>query len=214
MLSMLLPAPLIGVLTFGLMLAWLLVIGVLLTPGIASKALFTFVLPLRPVQRLCTQYVSAVADLWTAGNALIYRFTGDVRWQVAIEGNIEPGRSYLLMSNHQSWADILVLCDALRGRIRFPRFFLKRELIWVPIIGAACWAMDMPFMKRHSREAIAKNPALRGDDLRATRQFCEKYRSQPITAIMFPEGTRYTDAKRLEKQSPHRHLLQIGRAHV
>lgn len=212
MLSMLLPPPLIGALTAGLMACWLLLIGVMLAPGIALKALFAYPIPLPAACRLATRYLTGVADLWVAGNAVIYRLLQEVRWQVSIDGVIEPGRSYLLMSNHQSWADIPVLCDALQGRIRFPRFFLKRELIWVPIIGVACWALDMPFMKRHSREAIARNPQLRGDDLRATREFCEKYRRQPITAIMFPEGTRFTEAKRDGKDSPYRHLLRAKSA--
>ncbi|MDB5972148.1 MAG: 1-acyl-sn-glycerol-3-phosphate acyltransferase [Hydrocarboniphaga sp.] len=212
MLSILLPAPLIGVLTLGLMLCWLLAIGVMLAPGILLKAIFAYPVPVPAARDLCTRYLTGVADLWTAGNAVIVRLLQDLRWQVTIAGAIEPGRSYLLMANHQSWADILVLCDAFQGRIRFPRFFLKRELIWVPIIGVACWALDMPFMKRHSREALARNPELRSDDLRATREFCEKYRRQPITAIMFPEGTRFTEAKRDGKQSPYRHLLRAKSA--
>jgi 1-acyl-sn-glycerol-3-phosphate acyltransferase len=212
MLSMLLPPPLIGALTLSLMLVWLLLIGVLLTPGILLKALFTFLLRLAPARDLSTRYLTGVAELWVAGNALIYRLLQDLRWQVAIDGVVEPHRSYLLVCNHQSWADILVLCDAFQNRIRFPRFFLKRELIWVPIVGAGCWALDMPFMKRHSREALARNPQLRGDDLRATREFCQKYRSQPITAIMFPEGTRFTEAKRTAAQSPYRHLLRAKSA--
>lgn len=211
MLSMLLPPPATGILTAGLMLAWLLAIGLMLAPGILLKALFAFALPLPAAHRACTRYLTGVAELWVAGNALIYRLLQDLRWQVAINGAIEPGRSYLLICNHQSWADIPVLCDAFRGRIGFPRFFLKRELIWVPIIGLGCWALDMPFMKRHSREALARNPQLRGDDLRATREFCEKYRRQPITAIMFPEGTRLTEAKRAGK-SPHAHLLRAKSA--
>jgi len=208
MLSMLLPAPLIGVATFCVMLAWLLMITALLVPGIALKTVFAFVLRLPSASRLATRYLTGVADLWVVGNALIYRLIQDLRWQVRFNGVVEPGKSYLLICNHQSWADILVLCDALRGRNHFPRFFLKRELIWVPIIGVTCWALDMPFMKRHSREAIARNPALRGDDLRTTREFCEKYRRQPITAIMFPEGTRFTPAKRALQDVPYAHLLR------
>lgn len=204
MLSMLLPAPLIGVLTVGLMLVNLMGIGVMLAPGILIKAL----VPIAPVRRQATRYLLAVADLWVLFNGLIYRLLQDVRWQIEIDGRIEPGRSYLIVCNHQSWADILVLADALHGRTWFPRFFLKRELIWVPIVGVACWALDMPFMRRHSREAVAKNPKLREDDLRATREFCEKYRSEPIAAVNFVEGTRFTEGKRARSGSPYRHLLK------
>ena len=204
MLSMLLPAPLIGALTVCLMLVNLMFIGVALAPGILIKAL----VPIPAVRRQATRYLLAVADLWVLFNGLIYRLLQDVRWQIEIDGEISPGRSYLIVCNHQSWADILVLADTLHGRTWFPRFFLKRELIWVPIIGVACWALDMPFMRRHSREAVAKNPKLREDDLRTTREFCEKYRSEPIAAVNFLEGTRITEGKRLKSGSPYRHLLK------
>ncbi len=55
---------------------------------------------------------------------------------------------YLVSSNHQSWVDILVLQRIFHGRIPFLKFFLKQELIWVPVIGLAWWALDFPFMKR------------------------------------------------------------------
>lgn len=204
MLSMLLPAPLIGVLTIALMLVNVTLAGFALAPGILIKAL----VPVAAVRRQATRYLLAVADLWVLFNGLIYRLLQDVRWQIEIDGAIEPDRSYLIVCNHQSWADILVLADTLHGRTWFPRFFLKRELIWVPIVGVACWAMDMPFMRRHSREALARNPKLREDDLRTTREFCEKYRSEPIAAVNFLEGTRLTESKRLKSGSPYRHLLK------
>lgn len=204
MLSMLLPAPLIGVLTVVLMLVNLMFIAIALAPGILVKAL----VPIPAIRRQATRYLLGVADLWVLLNGLSYRLLQDVRWQIEIDGKIERGRSYLIVSNHQSWADILVLADTLHGRTWFPRFFLKRELIWVPIIGVTCWALDMPFMRRPSREALAKNPKLREDDLRSTRAFCEKYRREPIAAVNFVEGTRFTEAKRLKSGSPYRHLLK------
>ncbi len=204
MLSMLLPAPLVGVLTAGLMVVVLLFIFVLLIPGIVVKA----VVPVPLLRRWATRYLVAVAGLWTRLNGAVYRLMQDVRWQVEIDGLIEPGRSYLLIGNHQSWVDILVIADAFRRQMQFPRFFLKQQLIWVPIIGIACWAMDMPFMRRHSREALARNPALREDDLRSTRRFCERYRREPVTIVNFLEGTRFTDAKRAQNASPYQHLLR------
>ncbi len=204
MLSRLLPAPVIGVLTFVTMLALLLMLTPALMLGVAIKAL----VPASAVRRGATAALVAIADFWVQVDALIYRLLQDVRWQVIVEGEIDPRRGYLLVCNHQSWADILVLCDAFRGRTFFPRFFLKQALIWVPIVGIVCWALDMPFMRRHSPQAVARNPRLRDDDLRATRAFCQKYRWQPISAVMFPEGTRFTASKRDQKQSPFRHLMR------
>lgn len=204
MLSKLLPAPLVGVLTFALMAVWLATLSPLLLSGVVLKALA----PVPLLRRLATRYLIAVADLWVAGDGVIYRCLQDVRWQINIDGHIDPRLSYLLVCNHQSWADIMVLCDAFHGRTFFPRFFLKQQLIWVPIIGVVCWGLDMPFMKRHSAKAIARNPKLRDEDLRATRRFCEKYRQQPISIVMFPEGTRYNQDKHRNLESPYRHLLK------
>jgi 1-acyl-sn-glycerol-3-phosphate acyltransferase len=150
----------------------------------------------------------AVAQQWVASNQLVYRVMYAPAWHLDYRAKLDPSKSYLLICNHQSWADIQILFDLFHGRTHFPRFFLKQELIWVPIIGAACWALDMPFMKRHSREAIAANPALRNEDLATTRQFCEKYLHRPITVVNFLEGTRFSESKRDTTGSPYRHLLK------
>ena len=121
---------------------------------------------------------------------------------------LEPGRRYLLIANHQSWMDIVLLFDIFHRRVPFLRFFLKQELKYVPMIGQACWAMDFPFMKRHGKEALAANPELRHEDLEATRAACELYKREPVTVVNFLEGTRFTESKRIEKQSPYRHLLR------
>ena len=96
---------------------------------------------------------------------------------------------YLVSSNHQSWVDILVLQRVFHGRIPFLKFFLKRELIWVPVIGLAWWALDFPFMQRGGGHG-----ARRGD-LEATREACEKFKRIPTSVINFVEGTRFTPAK-------------------
>ncbi len=77
---------------------------------------------------------------------------------------------YLVVSNHQSWVDILVLQAVFNRRIPFLKFFLKQQLIWVPFLGLAWWALDFPFMRRHSAAYLEKHPEERGKDLEATRQ--------------------------------------------
>jgi len=194
MFSILLPGPLVGAVTFLIMLALLIVIFFFLLPGILLK-----LIPYAPLQRACSRYCVGVAVQWAAAMQLIYRILHPKQWQVDIRGTLDPNRSYLLVSNHQSMADILVLFDVLHGRLPLPRFFLKQQLMYVPIIGMGCWAMDFPFMKRHSKEAVAANPALRHEDLEATKRSCEIFRL---------EGTRFSEIKRLNKQSPYRHLLR------
>jgi hypothetical protein len=116
--------------------------------------------------------------------------------------------SYLVVSNHQSWVDIPALIQTLNRRTPFFKFFLKKELIWVPFLGLAWWALDYPFMKRYSKAFLAKHPELAGKDLEITKQACELFKRQPVTVVNYLEGTRYTAAKSAQQQSPFKHLLK------
>jgi 1-acyl-sn-glycerol-3-phosphate acyltransferase len=108
---------------------------------------------------------------------------------------------YLVSSNHQSWVDILVLQRTFNGRIPLLKFFIKHELIYVPIIGLAWWALDFPFMRRKGGSSARK-------DLEAARKACEKFRVVPTSVISFLEGTRFSKAKHDQQKSTHQHLLK------
>ena len=115
---------------------------------------------------------------------------------------------YLVVSNHQSWADILVLVFALNGRIPQFKFFTKRQLIWVPFIGVALWLLGFPMVRRYSRTRLQADPALRERDRQVTREACADFRVRPTSVLNFAEGTRFTPAKRVALQSPYRNLLK------
>jgi 1-acyl-sn-glycerol-3-phosphate acyltransferase len=115
---------------------------------------------------------------------------------------------YLVISNHQSWLDILVLQKTFHGKIPFLKFFIKKELFWVPVLGLAWWALDMPFMKRYSRRFLEKNPHLRGKDLETTKKACRKFKNIPVSIINFVEGTRFAVEKHKKQQSPYKNLLK------
>jgi 1-acyl-sn-glycerol-3-phosphate acyltransferase len=104
--------------------------------------------------------------------------------------------------------DILILQKVLHGRIPYIKFFLKKELIWVPIMGLAWWALDFPFMKRFTKEEIAKKPELKGKDIEITRKACKKFKTDYVTVMTFPEGTRITPEKHDKQKSPYKHLLK------
>ncbi len=115
---------------------------------------------------------------------------------------------YLVLCNHQSWVDILVLQRVLHGKIPFLKFFLKKELIYVPFLGIAWWALDFPFMKRHSQAFLKKNPHLKGEDIKTTKKSCEKFKYKPVSVMSFIEGTRFTPEKHRKQNSPYQHLLK------
>lgn len=204
MLSILLPAWVVGLLTGAAVIAATAFWGGLIMP----LALLKLLLPWQPVQDALRRLAIGFAMNWAASIGLISRALHAPEWEINWRGRFDPDKSYLLIGNHQSWADILILVDLFSGRVPFPRFFLKRELMYVPIVGAGCWAMDFPFMKRYPRAAIEANPELREEDLVATRRACEIFRTAPVTVVNFAEGTRFSEAKRLARQSPFRRLLR------
>jgi 1-acyl-sn-glycerol-3-phosphate acyltransferase len=177
-------------------------------PIVVIGAVIKAILPLPFVRRVCDRVLIGTAESWNALNTyLISAFTG-TRLVVDNHAQFRRDGHYLVLSNHQSWVDIPVLEALLNRRTPMPRFFLKSQLFWVPLLGLAWWALDFPFMKRYSREAIARRPELAGRDIAATRRACEKFRGIPISLINFVEGTRFTDTKHTAQQSPYRHLLK------
>lgn len=198
-----LPAPLLGVIAFTLIALNTCFWFTLFIPVIIIKVLFKFHTGIR---RACSVWLMELGQRWVLCNSGVLAVVRPVEWDIEGLENLDMNGSYLLVSNHQTWTDIFVLQHIFHRRIPFLKFFLKQELIWVPLLGAAWWALDFPFMKRYSREQIAKNPSLRGKDIATTRTYCERFKDYPVSVINFLEGTRRTPAK-LAK-SPYRHLLK------
>ncbi len=192
MIATLFPAWFTGLLTLLSLMLMITFWFIVMLPGVLLRCV-----PIYRVQRLASRYCVWIARNWVGSNALMLRLLHPVRWQVSFDGDMDPRRSYLLVSNHQSWADILVIFDVFHRRTPFARFFLKRDLLYVPIVGLVCWAMDFPFMTRKAGRS----------DLETTRRACEIYREVPVTVVNFLEGTRFTEAKRAATGSPYERLL-------
>jgi 1-acyl-sn-glycerol-3-phosphate acyltransferase len=175
---------------------------------VLAGALVKRVLPLKAVQRRADSLLNACANAWVACNGAWMRISQSTRWDVEGASELQRGGWYLVSCNHQSWVDIFVLQQVLRGRIPLLKFFLKHELIYVPVIGLAWWALDFPFMKRHGKEALRRNPTLRAQDREATLRACQKFSTAPTSVMNFAEGTRFTGDKHKAQGSPYRHLLK------
>jgi 1-acyl-sn-glycerol-3-phosphate acyltransferase len=177
-------------------------------PIVVVGALVKAAIPIRAMRRLCDRVLIGTAESWNALNTRLIRWFTGTRIVIETEAQLRRDGHYLVLSNHQSWVDIPVLEAVLNRRVPMLRFFLKSQLFWVPFLGLAWWALDFPFMKRYSRETIARRPELAGRDIEATRRACEKFRGIPVSLINFVEGTRFTLPKRLAQASPYRHLLK------
>jgi len=166
------------------------------------------VLPFGPVRRACNPLLTGLAESWIAVNSAMIDALTHSRVRVEEDTALLRDGHYLVLANHQSWVDILVLQKVFNRRIPLLRFFLKRSLFWVPVLGLAWWALDFPFMGRYNRRQIARNPELGKRDIEATRRACGKFRDIPVAVMNFVEGTRFTPAKHDGQASPYRHLLK------
>ncbi len=171
-------------------------------------ALLKLVLPITAIRVWLSRGLVIIAETWIAINNAIIALFSSIRWRVEGLENLSKEQWYFVVSNHQSWADILVLQRTFNRRIPFLKFFLKQELIKVPLLGLAWWALDFPFMKRYSKAEIEKNPQLKGKDLETTRKACEKFQHFPTSVMNFLEGTRFTQTKHDRQGSKFQHLLK------
>ncbi len=165
-------------------------------------------LPVKRWQAWMSYLVDAIAVAWISLNNFTTHIFTSIKWRVEGLETLSRKDWYLIVANHQSWADILILQNIFNRKIPFIKFFLKRELLYVPFMGLCWWALDFPFMKRYSQQLLKKRPELKGKDIATTRKACEKFRYKPVSIMNFVEGTRFTQAKHDKQQSPFRYLLK------
>lgn len=170
--------------------------------------LLKVLIPLDGWYRLTGKWLVAIAESWVSVNNFAIGLTLRIEWDVQGLDDLKYAGWYMVSCNHQSWVDILVLQKFLTRRIPFLKFFLKQELIWVPVLGLAWWALDFPFMKRFSKEYLKKHPEMQGKDLETTQKACEKFKKIPVSVMNFFEGTRFTQEKHDRQNSPYQHLLK------
>ena len=199
-----LPAPLIGLIASVLLglnaLFWV--------PILLLVAILKLILPFQAVRLRIDPVLVAIAEAWIYCNSGWMALTQRTAWDVEGIAGLDPHNWYLVNCNHQTWADIFVLQHLFNRRIPMLKFFLKQQLRWVPVMGLAWWALDFPFMRRHSEQFLKQHPEMRGQDQAATRKACEKFSLIPTSVMNFLEGTRFTPVKHQRQQSPYRHLLK------
>jgi 1-acyl-sn-glycerol-3-phosphate acyltransferase len=175
---------------------------------VVAVGLVKLLMPTRETRRRVLLVLAEMVVRWVGVNNRIFDRMLPLRWDIEGIPPLSPEGRYLLVSNHVSWLDILVVFRAFYRRTALIRFFIKQELIWVPIVGQATWVLEFPFMKRYTAEELARHPEKRGQDLLTTYIACRRYRRLPVAILNFLEGTRFTRDKHEEQDSPYRHLLR------
>jgi len=193
----------------GIIASLLFGLNVLFWPFIVlAFSILKFLLPFKPVRRFFDRILLWLSENWISCNSGWMNLTQKTKWDVQGLEDLNYKGWYLVVSNHQSWVDIFVLQHLLNRRIPLMKFFLKRELIWVPVMGLAWWALEFPFLRRHSAEYLKKHPQQNRKDFETTRLSCEKFANMPTSVMNFLEGTRFTKSKHDRQDSPYQYLLR------
>ncbi|MFH2496206.1 acyltransferase [Klebsiella aerogenes] len=198
---------LLAAITLPLSIALTILVTIICSVPIIIAGLIKLLVPIPAVWRSISVFCNFMMYCWCEGLALLLHLNPWLKWDIQGLEGLNKKNWYLLISNHHSWADIVVLCVLFRKHIPMNKYFLKQQLAWVPFIGLACWALDMPFMRRYSRGYLLRHPERRGKDVETTRRSCEKFRSHPTTIVNFVEGSRFTAEKKRETRSPYHNLL-------
>lgn len=198
-----LPSFVLFPLSFSLFCLNLAVCGFIIFLGGLIKS----ILPFTFIQQALHRPMHTIYRFWALNNYLIIILFNNVEWKIIGDEKLNKQSWYLVIANHQSWLDILIFSNFARTRIPEPKYFLKESLKKVPFLGIACWALDMPFMKRHSKSFLKKHPHLIGSDIETTKKACEKFKHKPTTIMNFVEGTRFTTEKHQNQSNNFKHLL-------
>ena len=187
----------------------LLAINTVVWAGLISLGgIIKLFVPFIAGRNILTKIMNQFMWAWATCNGGILSLLADIEWDIQGLENLDKRSWYLLISNHLSGLDIAVQTYVLRNHIPMLKFFLKRELMYVPFLGLGCWGLDMPFMSRTSPAKLKKQPKLKGKDLIATRRACEKFKTMPTSIINYVEGSRFTEDKHARQNSPYRYLLK------
>lgn len=196
-------ANLIGLLTCILILLELMIgFGTLFLVNI-PRAFF----PTKSFKKYISKVSNKIGDLTVYGLKIILQLMHGNSMKIFDENKFDKNTWYMAMSNHQSWADIFVLLVAAHKRIPLLKFFMKKELKWIPFIYLANKTLNMPFVNRHSKREIEKNPDLRFKDYQNTLEACKRFMRSPSTIFSYAEGTRNDPIKHKNQNSPYNNLL-------
>ena len=165
-----------------------------------------------PVPRWRRQLRGAKDGAITVWVYLNERFCQWFRW-IRIESNLPNTLAsrkdwWVIVSNHQSWADIVILQTVFRQLAPPIKFFTKRELIWIPFVGFGLWLLRFPYVRRDSREKGQSRQLLRLKNHQELQRAATQFHERPISLLLFLEGTRITPKKHASQLSTYKNLLR------
>ena len=193
----------IGFFTFILIVIELIIGFGTLTIVNIPRAIF----PLKSLKIKLSKISNTIGEYTVYGLKIIMKIMHRDSMQIFDDNEFNKNQWYMAVSNHQSWADIFILLVADHNRIPLLKFFMKKELAWIPFIFLANKTLNMPFVNRHSKKQLEKNPNLRFKDYENTLMACKRFQRSPSTIFSYAEGTRNNSKKHKAQNSPYKNLL-------
>ena len=188
----------------------LILIIIELTIGFGTLAIVNVpraIFPFKSLKIKLAKISNSIGEYTVYGLKIIMKIMHRDSMQVFDNNKFDKNAWYMAISNHQSWADIFILLVAAHKRIPLLKFFMKKELAWIPFIFLANKTLNMPFVNRHSKKELEKNPNLRNKDYENTLKACKRFLRSPSTIFSYAEGTRNDAAKHKAQNSPYKNLL-------
>ena len=188
----------------------LILIIIELTIGFGTLAIVNVpraIFPFKSLKIKLANISNNIGEYTVYGLKIIMKIMHRDSMQVFDNNEFDKNAWYMAISNHQSWADIFILLVAAHRRIPLLKFFMKKELAWIPFIFLANKTLNMPFVNRHSKKELEKNPNLRNKDYENTLKSCKRFLRSPSTIFSYAEGTRNDAAKHKAQNSPYKNLL-------
>ena len=195
---------LIGLVTFILILVELII-------GFGTLAIINIprgIIPLKSFKIFLAKISNIIGDVTVYGLKLIMLLMHGKNITVINDQDFDGNEWYMAMSNHQSWADIFILLTTANYKLPLLKFFMKKELWWIPFVFLANKTLNMPFVNRHTKKEIEKNPSLRTQDYENTLKSCKRFLRTPSTIFSYAEGTRFTNEKHIQQDSKYKNLLE------
>ncbi|MDC3216992.1 acetyltransferase [Gammaproteobacteria bacterium] len=193
----------IGFFTFILIVIELIIGFGTLTIVNIPRAIF----PLKSLKIKLSKISNTIGEYTVYGLKIIMKIMHRDSMQIFDDNEFNKNQWYMAVSNHQSWADIFILLVAAHNRIPLLKFFMKKELAWIPFIFLANKTLNMPFVNRHSKKQLEKNPNLMFKDYENTLMACKRFQRSPSTIFSYAEGTRNNSKKHKAQNSPYKNLL-------
>ena len=122
--------------------------------------------------------------------------------ELIVKGKANTDRAPVVICNHRSWFDIALVQEVITGNGPIIKFLVKREIAWVPIIGWICLALNFPMLRRSKKDGARKR------DFSIIQKATKTHGDEDGALLVFPEGTRFSNLKKTNQESPYNHLLK------